>query len=86
MTTEQYSGLLALICAPVDSSTSAGSKPDGMPSSPAETDEYVEYFSGSGAITCRVLYRTEQLAFVQVPTVDWPGFKVALFSDHLRPA
>jgi len=38
-----------------------GSKPDGMPSSPGERDEYVEYFSGSGAITCRVLYRTPVL-------------------------
>ena len=60
--------------------------------SPAERDEYVEYFSGSGAITCRVLYRTEQLAFVQFRTVDWPGCKdfgnyarVALFAEHLRP-
>jgi hypothetical protein len=40
-----------------------------------------------------VLYRTEQLAFVQFRTVDWPGYKdfgnyarVALFSEHLRPA
>jgi hypothetical protein len=63
-----------------------------MPSSPAE-DEYLEYFSGSGAITCRVLYRTEQLVFVQFRTVDWPGYRdyrnyarVALFSEHLRPA
>ena len=67
--------------------------PDGMPSSPAERDEYCEYFSGSGAITCRLLYRTEQLAFVQFRTVDWPGYKdfsnytrVALFPEHLRPA
>ena len=64
-----------------------------MPSSPAERDEYVEYFSGSGAITCRVLYRTEQLAFVQFRTVDWPGYRefgnyarVALYPEHLRPA
>ena len=64
-----------------------------MPSSPAERDKYAEYFSGSGAITCRVLYRTEQLAFVQFRTVDWPGSRdfgnyarVALFSEHLRPA
>jgi len=65
-----------------------------MPSSsPAERDEYAEYFSGSGAITCRVLYRTEQLAFVQFRTVDWPGYRdfgnyarVALFPGHLRPA
>jgi hypothetical protein len=64
-----------------------------MPASPAERDEYVEYFSGSGAITCRVLYRTEQLAFVQFRTVDWPGYKdfnnyarIALFPEHLRPA
>jgi hypothetical protein len=64
-----------------------------MPSSPAERDEFLEYFSPSGAITCRVLYRTEQLAFVQFRTVDWPGYRdfgnyarVALFPDHLRPA
>jgi hypothetical protein len=64
-----------------------------MPSSPAERDEFCEYFCGSGAITCRVLYRTEQLAFVQLRTVDWPGYKdfsnyarVALFHEHLRPA
>jgi len=64
-----------------------------MASSPAERDEYVEYFSGSGAITCRVLYRTEQLVFVQFRTVDWPGYRdfssyvrVALFQEHLRPA
>src|SRR6516164_3600718 len=64
-----------------------------MPSSPAERDEYVEYFCGSRAITCRVLYRTEQLVFVQFRTVDWPGYRdfgsyarVALFPDHLRPA
>jgi hypothetical protein len=64
-----------------------------MPSSPAERDEYCEYFCGSGALTCRVLYRTEQLAFVQFRTVDWPGYKdfgnyarVALFHEHLRPA
>jgi hypothetical protein len=61
--------------------------------SPAERDEYAEYFSGSGAITCRLLYRTEQLAFVQFRTVDWLGYRdygiyarVALFSEHLRPA
>jgi hypothetical protein len=61
--------------------------------SPAERDEYAEYFSGSGAITCRVLYRTEQLIFVQFRTVDWPGYRdfgnyarVALFPEHLRPA
>jgi hypothetical protein len=64
-----------------------------MSASPAERDEYVEYFSGAGAITCRVLYRTEQLAFVQFRTVDWPGYRdfgnyarVALFHAHLRPA
>jgi hypothetical protein len=40
-----------------------------------------------------VLYRTEQLTFVQFRTVDWPGYKdfsnyarVALFPEHLRPA
>jgi hypothetical protein len=40
-----------------------------------------------------VLYRTEQLAFVQFRTVDWPGYKdfgnyaqLALFPEHLRPA
>jgi hypothetical protein len=61
-----------------------------MLSSPAERDEYVEYFSESGAITCRVLYRTEQLAFVQFRTVDWPSYKdfinyarVALFHERL---
>jgi hypothetical protein len=51
-------------------------------------------FSGSGAITCRVLYRSEQLAFVQFRTVDWgPAYRdfgnyarVALFCEHLRPA
>jgi hypothetical protein len=65
-----------------------------MPSSPAERDEYAEYFSGSWAITCRVLYRSEQLVFVQFRTVDWgPAYKdfsnyarVALFPEHLRPA
>jgi hypothetical protein len=64
-----------------------------MASSPAERDEYSEYFCGSGAIPCRVLYRTEQLVFVQFRTVDWPGYKdysnyarVALFPEHLRPA
>ena len=64
-----------------------------MPSSPAERDEYAEYFSPSGAITCRVLYRSEQLAFVQFRTEDWPGYRefgyyarVALFPEHLRPA
>ena len=64
-----------------------------MPSSPAERDEYAEYFCGSGAITCRVLYRTEQLVFVVFRTVDWPGYRdfsnyarVALFPEHLRPA
>src|SRR6516165_6954913 len=64
-----------------------------MPASPAERDEYVEYFCGSRAITCRVLYRTEQLVFVQFRTVDWPGYRdygnyarVALFPEHLRPA
>ena len=55
-----------------------------MPSSPAERDEYVEYFSGSGAITCRVLYRTEQLIFVQFRTVDWPGYRD--FSSYARVA
>src|SRR5215469_558108 len=61
--------------------------------SPAERDEYAEYFSGSGTIACRVLYRSEQLVFVQFRTVDWPGYRdfssyarVALFPDHLRPA
>ena len=61
--------------------------------SPAERDEYAEYFCGSGAIACRVLYRTEELAFVQFRTVDWPGYwdfgnyaRVALFPEHLRPA
>jgi hypothetical protein len=61
--------------------------------SPAERDEYCEYFGGFGAITCRVLYRTEQLVFVQFRTVDWLGYKdfsnyarVALFPEHLRPA
>ena len=61
--------------------------------SPAERDEYVEYFCGSGAITRRVLYRSEQLVFVQFRTVDWPGYRdfgnyarVALFPEHLRPA
>src|SRR5215471_17327189 len=61
--------------------------------SPAERDEYAEYFSPSGAITCRVLYLTEQLVFVQFRTVDWPGYRdfgnyarVALFPEHLRPA
>jgi hypothetical protein len=41
-----------------------------------------------GRITSRVLYRTEQLAFVQFRTVDWPGYRdfgnyarVALFPD-----
>src|SRR5215471_15113735 len=64
-----------------------------MPSSPAERDEYAEYFCGTGVIACRVLYRTEQLAFVQFRTVDWPGYRdfgyyarVALFPEHLRPA
>ena len=64
-----------------------------MPSSPAESDEYCEYFCGCEAITCRVLYRTEQLVFVQFRTVDWSGYRdfskyarVALFSEHLRPA
>jgi len=39
------------------------------------------------------LYRSEQLAFVQFRTQDWPGYKdfgnyarVALFPEHLRPA
>jgi len=61
--------------------------------SPAERDEFLEYFAPSGAITCRVLYRMEQLVFVQFRTVDWPGYRdfsnyarVALFSEHLRPA
>jgi hypothetical protein len=60
---------------------------------PCFAAEYCEYFCGSGVITCRVLYRTEQLAFVQFRTVDWPGYKdfsnyarVALFPEHLRPA
>src|SRR5215471_9213300 len=64
-----------------------------MPASPAERDEYAEYFCGSGAITCRVLYRTEQLAFVQFRTADWAGYReygnyvrTALFPEHLRPA
>jgi hypothetical protein len=59
---------------------------------PSFAAEYCEYFCGSGVITCRVLYRTEQLAFVQFRTVDWPGYKdfsnyarVALFPEHLRP-
>ena len=63
-----------------------------MASSLAE-DEYCEYFSPSGAIACRVLYRTEQLIFVQFRTLDWPGYRefgnyarVALFPEHLRPA
>ena len=61
--------------------------------SPAERDEFLEYFAPSGAITCRVLYRMEQLVFVQFRTVDWPGYRdfsnyarVALLSEHLRPA
>jgi hypothetical protein len=61
--------------------------------SPAERDEYCEYFGGFWAITCRVLYRTEQLVFVQFRTIDWPGYRdfgnyarVALFPEHLRPA
>jgi len=56
-------------------------------------DHFIEYFCGSAAITCRVLYRTEELAFVQFRTADWPGYKdfsnyarVALFPEHLRPA
>jgi hypothetical protein len=64
-----------------------------MPNPPSSENEYAEYFSGSGAITCRVLYRTEQLVFVQFRTVDWPGYRdsgnyarVALFPEHLRPA
>jgi len=64
-----------------------------MCSSPAESDEYAEYFSGSGAIPCRVLYRTEQLAFVVFRTAEWPGYRdfsnfvrVALYPEHLRPA
>jgi hypothetical protein len=59
----------------------------------AERDEYAEYFSESAAITCRVLYRTEQLTFVQFRTEDWPGYRdfsnyarVALFPEHVRPA
>src|SRR6516162_7180239 len=43
--------------------------------------------------TCRVLYRTDQLTFVQFRTEDWPGYRdfsnyvrVALFPEHLRPA
>jgi hypothetical protein len=64
-----------------------------MPSSLAERDEFLEYFSPAGAITCRVLYRTDHLVIVQFRTVDWPGYRdfgnyarVALFPEHLRPA
>jgi hypothetical protein len=65
-----------------------------MPSSPAERDEFCEYFSGSGAITCMVVRRTAQLCFVRFRTADWgpgyDGFSVyvtaAIFNEHLRPA
>jgi hypothetical protein len=64
-----------------------------MPSSPAERDEYLEYFSGSGAITCRVLCQLGPMVYCQFRTADWPGYRapglysrVALFPEHLRPA
>jgi len=62
--------------------------------SPVE-DEYAEYFSGSGAITCRVLYQLGPMVYYQFRTQDWVAFgyrdfgnytRVALFSEHLRPA
>ena len=53
-----------------------------MPSSPAERDEY---FCGSGALTCRVLYRSGHLVFVQFRTVDWgPAYRG--FSNYARVA
>jgi hypothetical protein len=64
-----------------------------MPASPADRDEYVEYFSGSGAITCRVLCQLGPMVYCQFRTADWPGYRapglysrVALFPEHLRPA
>ena len=70
----------------------SGSKPDGMPSSPAERDKYAEYFSGSGAITCLMVCRTAQLCFARFRTVDWgpdyDGFSnyvtAAIFPEHLK--
>jgi len=57
-------------------------------------DTYLEYYSPSGAITCRVLGQLGPMLFCQFRTVDWgPAYRdfgnyarIALFPEHLRPA
>src|SRR6516165_8957862 len=64
-----------------------------MPYDPAQ-DTYLEYYSPSGAITCRVLGQLGPMLFCQFRTVDWgPAYRdfgnyarIALFPEHLRPA
>jgi hypothetical protein len=65
-----------------------------MASSPSE-DEYLEYYSPSGSVVCRVLYQLGPMVFVQFRTWNWDDFgykefgnyaRVALFPEHLRPA
>ena len=62
--------------------------------SPAE-DEFLEYYSPSGSVVCRVLYQLGPMVYVQFRTRDWDDFgyrdygnyaRVALFPEHLRPA
>jgi hypothetical protein len=66
-----------------------------MPSSPAERDEYLEYYSGSGAITCKVLRQLGPVVLVQFRCRDWDRYgyedlgnyaRAVLFPEHLRPA
>jgi len=53
-------------------------------------DTYLEYWSSSGSIVCRVICPLGPMVFVQFRTRDWEDFgnytRVALFPEHLRPA
>jgi hypothetical protein len=55
-----------------------------MPSSPAERDEYCEYFCGSGALTCKVLCRLGLVVLVQFRCRDWDRYGYEDLGNYAR--